>query len=309
MSMRILVLGASGMLGHKVISHLRAGFAVAGTVRDGEPSPALQRLLPEIRIYPNVNAEDTETLRAAMADWKADVVVNCIGIVKQAKQASEPLPSIRVNALLPHELHRLAAERGARLIHVSTDCVFSGRRGPYVEGDTPDAEDLYGRTKLLGEVCGPGALTLRTSLIGRELHGQRSLIEWFLSQRGSRVCGFANALFSGLTTAAAADLLACIIGSHPDLDGVWHASAEAISKYDLLALVNRVYRLGIEIERDDSVTVDRRLDSTRLRSRIGWCPPRWTDMIADMYAEDAKYDGAKSDGGGRVRRRVTEDPA
>jgi dTDP-4-dehydrorhamnose reductase len=284
---RILVLGASGMLGHKLVSCLSAEFAVAGTVRDRQPSAVLRRMLPGIRIYPNVNAEDIEALRAAMADWAAAVVVNCIGIVKQAKAASEPVPSIRINALLPHQLYGLAAEHGARLIHFSTDCVFSGRRGPYVESDIPDAEDLYGRTKLLGEVCGPGALTLRTSLVGRELDGHRGLIAWFLRQRAGRVRGFGNALFSGLTTPAASDLVARIIRSHPDLDGVWHASAEAISKHDLLHLVNRTYRLGIEIERDDTIAIDRRLDSTRLRSRTGWCPPSWNDMIAAMHAEDA----------------------
>jgi dTDP-4-dehydrorhamnose reductase len=298
---RILVLGASGMLGHKLVSRLSAEFAVAGTVRDRQPSPVLRRMLPGIRIYPNVNAEDIEALRGTIADWAAAVVVNCIGIVKQAKAASEPVPSIRINALLPHQLYGLAAERGARLIHFSTDCVFSGRRGPYVESDIPDAEDLYGRTKLLGEVCGPGALTLRTSLVGRELHGHRGLIAWFLGQRqgttrSSRVRGFANALFSGLTTPAASDLVARIIRSHPDLDGVWHASAEAISKHDLLHLVNRVYRLGIEIERDDTIAIDRRLDSTRLRIRTGWRPPPWNDMIAAMHAEDAIYDDTMPDG-------------
>jgi len=292
---RILVLGASGMLGHKLASRLSAEFAVAGTIRDRQPSAVLRRMLPGIRIYPNVNAEDMAALRAAMADWKAAVVVNCIGIVKQAKAASEPVPSIRINALLPHQLHGLAAERGARLIHFSTDCVFSGRRGPYVECDIPDAEDLYGRTKLLGEVCGPGALTLRTSLVGRELDGHRGLIAWFLRQRAGRVRGFGNALFSGLTTPAASDLVARIIRSHSELDGVWHASAEAISKHDLLHLVNRTYRLGIEIERDDTIAIDRRLDSTRLRSRTGWCPPPWNDMIATMHAEDAIYDDAMQD--------------
>jgi dTDP-4-dehydrorhamnose reductase len=295
MSKRILVLGASGMLGHKLASRLSAEFAVAGTIRDRQPTLVLRRVLPGIRIYPNVDAEDTETLRAAIADWAAAVVVNCIGIVKQAKAASEPVPSIRINALLPHQLYGLAAERGARLIHFSTDCVFSGRRGPYVESDRPDADDLYGRTKLLGEVCGPGALTLRTSLVGRELRGHCGLLAWLLRQRGGRVHGWQNALFSGRTSPAASDIVARIIRSHPDLDGVWHASAEAISKHDLLHLVNRTYRLGIDIEPDDTVAIDRRLDSTRLRSRTGWCPPPWNDMIAAMHAEDAIYDGTMPD--------------
>lgn len=178
-----------------------------------------------------------------------------------------------------------------RLIHISTDCVFSGRHGPYSESDIADPEDLYGRTKLLGEVSGRSALTLRTSLIGREIGAvHHGLVEWFLAERGKRVRGYERALFSGLTTLAASDLIAEIIRSHADLDGLWHASAEPISKHDLLQLVNRVYGLGIEIERDETVVIDRSLDSTRLRRHTGWCPPSWDDMIAAMHAEDAIYD-------------------
>jgi dTDP-4-dehydrorhamnose reductase len=288
---RILVLGASGMLGHKLAARLAAEFPVAGTIRDREPPEALTRLLPGIRIYPNVSADDIATIRHAMADWRGSVVVNCIGIVKQAKAASEPLPSIRINALLPHELHRLAAERGARLIHISTDCVFSGRHGPYSEADPPDPEDLYGRTKLLGEVSGGGALTLRTSLIGREIgEVHYGLIEWFLAERGKRVRGYDRALFSGLTTLAASDLIAKIITGYEHLDGILHASAKPISKYDLLQLVNRIYGLGVEIDRDDTVAIDRRLDGTLLRRCAGWCPPSWDEMITAMRAEDAMYD-------------------
>jgi len=291
---RVLVLGASGMLGHRLAVRLGTEFPVAGTVRAHEPPPALARLAPGLHVFPDVHAEDTVALRRVMSEWSASVVVNCIGIVKQSRAASDPIASIRVNALLPHELHRLTAERGVRLIHISTDCVFSGRRGPYSESDVTYPEDLYGRTKLLGEVTGRGTLTLRASLIGREIEpAHHGLIEWFLAQRGHRVRGYDRALFSGLTTVAAADLIAKIIRDHRDLDGIWHASAEPISKYALLELVNRIYRLGIDIERDASVVVDRRLDSMRLRHHIGWRPPSWDDMIAAMHAEDTMYDAAE----------------
>lgn len=291
---RILVLGASGMLGHKLIQRLSAAFSVAGTVRAVDVPAKLRHVLPGIRMYPGVDARDSEALRAVMADWAADVVVNCVGVVKQARAANEPLPAIAINALLPHQIHVLAGERGARLIHFSTDCVFSGKSGPYSESDSPDPLDLYGRSKLLGEVSGPGALTLRTSFIGRELFHHLGLVEWLIAQRNGSVRGYARALYSGLTTLALADLVARLIASHPGLDGVWHASAAPISKHDLLHLVNRAYPLGITIARDESVVIDRRLDSTGLRERTGWHPPSWDDMIAAMRAEDAAYGPAET---------------
>jgi dTDP-4-dehydrorhamnose reductase len=290
---RILVLGGTGMLGHKVALRLSAEFAIAATIRQAELEATLRPMMSGIRIYPHVDARDTAALGAAMADWEADVVINCIGLIKQAKAAQNSVAAITINALLPHQLHTLAEARGARFIHFSTDCVFSGRgSGPYTERDRPDPDDLYGRSKLLGEVSGAGALTLRTSVIGRELAHGLGLVEWLISQRRSRVHGYAGALFSGLTTLAAADLLATIIRSHPDLEGIWHASAEPISKYDLLHRLNRAFALGIAIARDESVAIDRRLDSTQLRRCTGWHPPSWDDMIAALSAEGSAYERA-----------------
>ena len=220
------------------------------------------------------------------------MVLNCIGIIKQTKAANDPLPAIAINSLFPHQLARLTSMRGARLFHFSTDCVFSGRRGNYVEDDLPDPVDLYGRSKLLGEVDAPGALTLRMSMVGRELRGHLGLIDWFLSQRGRRVSGYARALYSGLTTIATADLVARLIRAHPQLEGVWQVSGEPISKFDLLAIVNRVYALGIEIVRDETFVCDRRLDSSRFRNATGWRPASWEDMIADMHSEEAAYAAA-----------------
>lgn len=289
--MRILVLGASGMLGHKLLQRLSADFDAAGTIQSDEPETVLKKALAGRKLYHGVQADRLELIAAAVDDWRATVVLNCIGVVKQSQAASDPIPSIAINALLPHQLAKLAAERNAKLIHFSTDCVFSGNRGSYTEDDAPDPLDLYGRTKHLGEVSSHGALTLRTSIIGQELRGHLGLIDWFLGQAGGPVNGYANVRYTGLTTIALADLIAQIIQSHPQLEGLWHVSSETISKFDLLRIVNRVYGLGSQLTRDETFICDRSLDSSRFRARTGWKPASWEDMIVAMHEEARNYAG------------------
>jgi dTDP-4-dehydrorhamnose reductase len=209
--MRVIVIGASGMLGHKLLQRLSKDYEVAGTVREPTADDRLARALPGIKLYPKVEATNLASVEHAIDDWKAQVVLNCVGIVKQAAIASDPVTSISINSLFPNQLARMTASKGIRLIHFSTDCVFSGRRGNYREDDNPDPIDLYGRSKLLGEVVGPRVLTLRTSIVGRELREHLGLIDWFVSQRGKRVNGYVRALYSGLTTLATAELVSRLI--------------------------------------------------------------------------------------------------
>jgi len=228
--------------------------------------------------------------RACVRRCAAEAVVNCIGVVKQDAAAKDPLASITVNALFPHRLAQLARASGARLVHLSTDCVFSGREGNYDESSRPDAEDLYGRTKLLGEVAGENCLTIRTSMIGRELAGAHGLLEWFLSQDGGRVRGFRRAVFSGFTTSALADVIAEVLSEHASLSGVWHVAAEAINKFDLLCLVREVYGLRVEIEPDESFVCDRSLDGSRFREATGIVAPSWPEMIRRMREDPTPYE-------------------
>lgn len=286
---RVLILGATGMLGHKLVQGLRTEFEVAGTVRAADDAATFRPLFGSAPLYADVRADEFSTIERAVDLWRADVVVNCIGLVKQKEAARDPVASIEINSLLPHRLARLAAARGARLIHFSTDCVFSGTRGNYGESDIPDPTDLYGRSKLLGEVDAPGALTLRTSMVGRELRGHVGLVDWFLAQRGSRIRGFARAIYTGLTTLALTELVGRIIASHQDLCGVWQVSSEPISKFALLHLIDKCYGLNVAIERDETFVCDRSLDSSRFRARTGWSPLSWPKMIEDMHAEEALY--------------------
>jgi dTDP-4-dehydrorhamnose reductase len=287
--MRVLVLGAAGMLGHKICQRLRGRFEVVGTVRGGLAAKAVPRPLDGVDLVSGVDAGCIETVARTLDGVRPDVAINAIGTVKQRPESTDPVMAITVNALFPHHLARLCAARGTRVVHFSTDCVFSGSRGGYREDDVADATDLYGRTKLLGELAGPGCLTLRTSIIGRELGGAQGLVEWFLTQRGRRVRGYARARFSGLTTQVLADLVGDLIDREPDLDGLWHVAGEPISKLDLLRIVDRIYGTGVTIEREEEPVLDRTLDSSRFRARTGFRPPDWEAMVAGMHADETPY--------------------
>ena len=287
---RVLVLGGSGMLGHKAVQALGERFETWATVRGEAIPPAAAGVLDPARTVTGVRADDLASVERALDASGAEAVVNAVGIIKQLDAAKAAVPSIRINALFPHELAEACGERGARLVHVSTDCVFSGSRGGYVEDDLPDATDLYGRSKLLGEVPGPGAVTLRTSIVGRELSTASGLFEWFLSQRGGRVRGFSRAVFSGLTTAALSAVIGDVIERHADLDGLWHVSAAPIDKLTLLQELRDALGVEIEIEPDDGLVIDRSLDSSRFRAATGWTPPSWQAMLAQLAADPIPYD-------------------
>lgn len=287
--MKVLILGGSGMLGHKLWQVCAERFDTFVTFRQTVNSYAHYKLFEPTRAIGNVSASDFDAVTKAVAQVRPQVVVNCIGIVKQDAAAKDPLTSININALFPHRLAELCRAAGARLIHLGTDCVFSGRGGNYNEDNPSDAEDLYGRTKLLGEVGSPNCLTLRTSMIGRELAGSHGLVEWFLSQQGKTVRGFRRAAFSGFTTRALAEAIAWIIEEQRALAGVWHVAAEPITKFDLLMLVKEKGRLQIEIEPDETFVCDRSLDGERFRQATGFVPPVWSDMISQLFQDSTPY--------------------
>lgn len=287
--MKILVLGATGMLGHKLMQVLSRSYDVFGTVRGKSASYECHPILGGLSLCGDTHAEDIDSIIRALAEVRPDVVVNCIGVIKQHPLSNDPLHSITINSIFPHRLQRLCKTSGARMIHISTDCVFSGRKGSYIESDTPDAEDLYGRTKLLGEVSEPGSLTIRTSIIGRELQGNYGLVEWFLRNRGESVQGYANAIFTGFTSLALANIIQNIIKSYPDLHGLWHISSDPISKYDLLRLINLELDLHVVIDKNEDFRCDRSLNSDRFRSATGFISPRWEEMIAGMARDPTAY--------------------
>lgn len=286
MQAEVAVLGIGGMLGHKVFQHLQsAHLPTVGMMRGSDVPPWLAGA-----VRTRVDAERFEDLAGMLREVRPRYIVNCIGVVKQRPAAQDPVASITINALLPHRLSALAAEWGGRLIHFSSDCVFSGSRGGYCEDDPADAVDLYGRSKALGEVRARNTLTLRTSIIGRELSGRHSLLEWFRSQNGGSVRGFREVIWSGITTLCAARLVEELIVKHPELSGLYQAPAGRISKYDLLCHLRDAYALNIDIAPDDAEHSDRSLIGDKLQCATGWVAPACTEMIREMASDPTPYE-------------------
>jgi dTDP-4-dehydrorhamnose reductase len=280
----VLVLGVTGMLGHTLFRAFSTlpGMQVHATARN---RPGLDRWFSREllgRIHAPADADDFNSILDVMDAVRPDVVINCIGVIKQLAEAKDPLTAIAINSLLPHRLAKACERINARLIHLSTDCVFSGTKGGYQEGDFPDCTDLYGRSKLLGEVDYPHAITLRTSIIGHELFSRVSLVDWFLSQRDV-IKGFTRARYSGFPTVEMARIIAEQVIPRPELSGLYHLSSEPISKYDLLCLVRDQYGKEIEIEPDADFCCDRSLDSSRFRSVTGYDSLAWPVMVKNMY--------------------------
>ena len=278
------------MLGHKLVQMWSSRFDVWTTLRGNFSGFERFRIFDKSKTIASVQVDNFDSVVNAFAESRPDAVVNCIGVIKQLKTAKDPIPTLTTNAIFPHRLAKLCKTAGARLITLSTDCVFSGRTGNYTEQDVPDAEDLYGRSKNMGEVEGDDCLTIRTSIIGRELESAHSLVEWFLSNRDSGVRGFTKAIYSGFPTIVLADILANLIENYPKLNGVWQVSSEPVNKYELLLLIRRAYNLNIEIEPDDDFQIDRSLDSSRFRRETGFAPPSWEEMIHQMAADPTPYD-------------------
>lgn len=281
--MRILVLGASGMLGSAMFRLLSADTQhdVFGSLR----SPAALAHFPAHlapRLLSGFDVENPDAIHQLFSAARPEVVINCVGLIKQLASAEDPLAALPINAILPHRLARLGELVGARVIHISTDCVFSGDQGNYKEADRSDAEGLYGRSKLLGELVNyPGAITLRTSIIGEELNSAHGLVGWFLAQQ-REIKGYTRAIFSGLPTGELARVINQFVLPNPQLHGLYHVAADPISKYDLLGIVNDVYDRKISIQPNEAVVIDRSLDGTRFAEATGYRAAPWPELVRQM---------------------------
>lgn len=281
--MRVLVIGASGMIGSTVLRVLseKAEWEVFGTIRSKRDKIFFTASIGE-RLVAGIDVEHSDSLIKVLDQLRPNVVVNCAGLTKHKPEADDPLVSIPINTLMPHRLAGLCKLIGARLIHVSTDCVFSGVRGRYVEEDFPDARDVYGKSKALGEVLYPHAITLRTSTIGHELQSKHGLLDWFLSQEG-RCMGYSCAIFSGLPTVVFAQVVRDVVIPKGELSGLYHVAAKPIDKYELLKLIANVYGKTIDIVPDNKLVIDRSLDAKKFQLATGYTAPEWSELINLMH--------------------------
>jgi len=282
--MKILIFGASGMIGSTVTRVLaeRPEYEVYGSIRDARWKEFFRQPIRE-HLISGVDVLQQDILVDTFDRIRPNVVINCAGLTKHKPGSEDPLVSLPINALLPHRLANLCKLVGARMIHVSTDCVFSGAKGNYSEEDFADAGDVYGKSKILGEVDYPNAITLRTSTIGHELQSKHGLLDWFLSQ-GEDCKGFSQAIFSGLPTVVFAQVICDVVIPHSTLCGLYHVAAKPINKFELLGLIAKTYQKDIEIIRDDSFRIDRSLNSDRFRLATGYEPPAWPELIQLMRA-------------------------
>jgi dTDP-4-dehydrorhamnose reductase len=278
------------MLGHKLWQMLPQRFPETFAAVRSRPDLPGCELFRDERVIDGVDAADFGALTALLDRVQPGIIVNCVAVTLRKGASADAAASIALNALLPHQLAQWCTAHGARLIHFSTDCVFSGRTGGYAEESRTDAEDLYGRTKALGEVCGAGALTLRSSFIGRELAHGTELLEWFLAQRGGRIRGYRQALYTGVSSLYLARLVGDIIEHHPRLAGLYNLASEVITKFDLLCLARAAFGVDVEIDPDDSFVCRRNLDGNRLREALRLPAASWPEMMAELAADATPYD-------------------
>lgn len=283
---KVLILGGTGMLGHALFVQLslQDSLNVYATVRSpkGLSRWFSQDLLK--KICADVDANNFDSVTNIIASIQPDIVINCIGLVSESRIANDLLSVISINSLLPHRISLLCKEANIRMIHISTDGVFDGKKGGYTEKDKVNISDIYGMTKFLGEVSYPHCLTLRTSIIGHELIKKTGLVEWFLSQE-EKVRGYTKAIYSGLPTIELAEIISDYILPNDKLSGIYHVSSEPISKYDLFKLIADRYGKKIEIEPYDEPVIDRSLDSSIFCSVTGYIPPSWAELVNKMFLD------------------------
>ena len=287
--MKVCVLGAGGLLGHMLIRVLSESNDVYGSTREVRSSSSpLVRFLPQDKWIGEIDASNRDSINRVFGFADFDAVINCIGLIKQRNSQVSDHEMMAINAEFPHQLAQVANSHGTRVIHISTDCVFSGDKGNYVETDEPDSVDVYGKSKLLGELNDAQNMTLRTSHIGRELTVRKSFIEWLLNQKSGRVNGYSHAIYSGLTTRELSRLISVLLHTNSGITGIFHVSSQPISKLEIINKLNELLNLQIAVTPDSSVQINRSLNSDKFQRATGLMPNNWDQMLSE-FCKDQKY--------------------
>jgi dTDP-4-dehydrorhamnose reductase len=287
--LKILVIGAGGMLGHQVWLKVKKEFGdtqVGCTLRKSKSHYDQFHLFDTGFVFDGVELSNFKATEEILNSFKPDWIVNCVGLTLRKKELQDIEKCYEINSMLPHRLALWGLKNKARVIHFSTDCVFDGKKGSYSELDNPSADDAYGKSKFLGEIAYSNALTMRLSIVGRELEGKTELIEWLMSKKGQSASGYAHAIYSGLTTNEVASQVVQIVKKFPTLNGVYHVASEPISKYDLLKKVNDIYNLNVTITPNTDYKADKSLTCERYCQATGFVKPSWDQMIAEMKQEE-----------------------
>lgn len=289
--MKVCVLGAGGLLGHMLIRTLSESNDVYGTTRgSADQSSTLAKFLPLDKWIGSVDVSNMRSVEALFEKKPFDVAINCIGLIKQRDGRVSDDQMMQINAEFPHQLANIVNRAGAKLIHLGTDCVFSGSRGNYFETDEPNPTDIYGKSKLMGEINDNQNLTLRTSHIGRELSVKKSFVEWLISQKNRKINGFSHAIYSGLTTKELSQVIAKLLLCNSELVGLFHVSSTPISKLEIINKLNLLLELKLSVNPDSSVQIDRSLNSDKFQKLTGIIPQSWDAMLSDFCKDQKFYD-------------------
>lgn len=271
------------MLGFTLFNYLKTKkkLKVFGTIR--------KKVSKQKNILTKIDIKDFKLLKKRILEISPDMIINCIGIVKSEVKNISKYQVIKINSKLPNYLNKISSKLNFKLVHISTDCVFSGKNKINSEKSVTKPLDLYGKSKLAGEFKSNTNIVIRTSIIGHEIDYKRGLLEWFLKQEGS-IFGFSKAFFSGLTTLELSKIIYEKIIFKKDLSGIYHVSGKKINKYNLLKKIRKIYNKKINIKKESKFSINRSLDSTRFISRTGYVKKNWDIMILENKKFFLKYE-------------------
>ena len=283
--MRILILGIDGMIGHKIAQSLSYDYEVIGSSRK------------------NINLEDIGLTKGLLFnndflknDYDTflnkilpDIIINCIGITTRRGISNNSLNTDFINNQFPHKILEWTSKKNKKLIHFSTDCVFSGKKGNYLDGDQPDAEDIYGLSKAKGEINSENALTIRCSMIGREIYNHTELFEWLYSMKNKEIKGYTNVIYSGVTTFWMGQVINKLLSENMNLNGIYNIASKPISKYELLFKLSNVFKLNVNIIPNPNIKSNKVLISKKFTEITGINIPNWDELIGEFKNDSDKY--------------------
>ena len=285
--MKILILGGNGMIGHKLYQVISKKYPNTWVLFKKKYELVQNNLLyKKDFVIDDFDVCDFSRLIQLLNNLKVDIIINAIGLTIRRNVYEIQSKSILINSVLPHVLNEWVISNDKRLIHFSTNCVFSGKDGFYNEESFVDSNDFYGRSKALGEIISTNSLTLRSSMIGRELENKTELLEWFLSNKNGTVSGYNKAIYSGITTNCMADFVVKIIENYPDMNGLYNVSSEKITKFDLLKLFNEYFDTNITIIPNNLFATNKALNSEKFFKKTGFIKPDWVDLIKDLVNDN-----------------------